>query len=183
VRGALVGTLLVWSAIPLGASGCGRFGFETASDSGPFGGVEADAALPTMTLVRKTDAPDWTPLTGPNLGPPYGLLTWEPSGPTFRFQFEASGLPPGDYSLVQYVDPWPGNPATAIASATVDGTGSLDIPWSSYELNRDLTSTTGKVWLVPSAFIDPTANIMLTWDVTAILFELDFVVYDDTDVQ
>jgi len=176
-----------------GASGCGRIGFE-AMPGGLSGGGDAAmadgsrpggdaAALPTMTLVKKTDAPDWTPLTGPNLGLPYGSLTWEPSGPTFRFRVEAWGLDPGaSFTLVQYIDPWPGIPATDLATATVDATGALVIPWSPYELDRDLTTTNGKLWLVPSAFIDAATDTMVTWDVTKILFELDFVVYDDTEV-
>jgi len=164
--------------------GCGRVGFDAAAlvtaDSAP---PADDAGLPTMPLVRKTDAPDWTPLSGPNLALPYGLLTWEPSGPAFRFRVDAWGLAPGDdYTLIQYVDPWPGVPATDIAQATVDAAGTLIIPWSSYDLGRDLTTTNGKVWLVPSAMVDTAADRLLTWDVTAILFELDFVVYDDVDV-
>lgn len=172
-------------------AGCGRIGFDTALlvDNGPGPGGDAsvpvlnDAGLPTMNLVKKTGAPDWTPLTGPGLGSPYGVLTWQPSGPTFRFAFQASGLTPGDaYTLIQYIDPWPGNPATPIAVTTVDAGGNVTIPWSSYELDRDLNTTNGKVWLVPSAFVDPAAQMLVMWDVTAILFELDFVIYDDTDV-
>jgi hypothetical protein len=177
-------------AIALAAtSGCGRIGFGAAAmivdnGSGADGSVVLnDAGLPTMTLVKKTGAPDWTPLTGPMLGLPYGVLTWEPSGPTFRMTLDVWGLSPGAaYTVVQYIDPWPGAPATDLAAATVDGSGMVSIPWSSYELNRDLTTTTGKVWLVPSAFIDTAAHTMVTWDVTAILFESDFVIYDDTDV-
>ena len=189
--GACRCAFVVPATIIVGAlAGCGRFGFDavsrTGDDSVP--GTDGsspseDAALPTVTLVKKTDAPDWTPLTGPGLGLPYGLLTWEPSGPTFSFRVDVSGLTPGNaYTLIQYNEPWPGAPATDLAAATVDGTGALSIPWSSYELGRDLTATNGRLWLVPTSFIDTNADVMVTWDVTAILFELDFVIYDDTDV-
>jgi hypothetical protein len=173
------------------SSGCGRFGFDAspllvddASNAGALdGGTSDGATVLTMPLVQKTDGPEWTPLTGPTLGLPYGILTWEPSGPTFRFRIDASGLIPGTaYTVVQYIDPWPGVPATDMAASTVDAAGELVIPWMSFELDRDLTTTNGKVWLVPSAMIDPVADRMVTWDVTANFFELDFVVYDDTDV-
>jgi len=191
VGGGIRSTVVTAAILAVAPPGCGRVGFDAeravTGDGSPgdvtSGDTLPDAALPRMTLVKKTDAPDWTPLTGPVLGLPYGILTWEPSGPAFRFHVEAMGLAPGqDYTLVQYIDPWPGAPATDIGAATVDSTGLLVIPWSSYELDRDLTTTTGKLWLVPSAMIDPVADVLLTWDVTAILFELDFVVYDDTDV-
>ena len=179
-------TLLVTST---GASGCGRLGFDTAnSDNGLLGddtGVsDAGGVLPTMNLVHKTDAPDWTPLTGPDLGLPYAVLTWVPSGPTFEFKLDAIGLDPGDtYVLLQYIDPWPGYPAVDIApTATVAADGTLSIPWSSYELDRDLDATNGKVWLVPSSMVDTAADTMTTWDVAAILFEYDFIIYDDTDI-
>jgi hypothetical protein len=177
--------VLVPAMIVATVSACGRLSFDAVplvGDDAPSDAPRPDAALPSMALVKKTDAPDWTPLTGPGLGLPYGMLVWEPSGPNFRFNVEAWGLVPGEaYTLIQYIDPWPGNPATDLAAATVDDTGYLAIA-GSYELGRDLTTTTGKVWLVPSAFIDTAMDRMVAWDVTAIFFELDFVVYDDTDV-
>jgi len=167
-------------------SGCGRFDFELQRDldGGASDGVvlQPDAGYPTMLLCKKTGAPDWIPLTGPALGYPYGTLTWVPSGPTFRFRVDAWGLAPGDYTIVQYIDPYPGMPATDIASATVGADGVLTVPETSYELDRDLTTTNGKVWIVPSALVDTATDMFVAWDVTAIFFELDFVVYDDTDV-
>jgi hypothetical protein len=182
-----------WLTLLVGAaSGCGRLGFDavsgsaSASDAGrssPDSLLAADAGFPTMTLVKKTGAPDWTPLTGPGLALPYGVVTWAPSGPMFRFRIEAWGLDPGaSITVIQYIDPYPGAPATDIAAGIVDGAGYFVIPETAYELNRDLDTVNGKVWLVPSALVDTAADMFLAWDVTAILFELDFVVYDDTDV-
>jgi hypothetical protein len=178
----------MWVTLVFGAaSGCGRLEFDAqvggdSSVSSSDSPLALDTALPTMAMVKKTDAPDWTPLTGPGLGLPYGILTWAPSGPMFRFRIDAWGLDPGaSYTVIQFIDPWPGAPATDLATGIVDDAGSLMIPETAYELDRDLDTVNGKVWLVPSAFVDTTADMMVTWDVTSILFELDFVVYDDTD--
>ena len=172
-------------AAPGDAPGGAPDGAADASGVGDAAPPDIDAAPPTarMELVSKSGPPDWTPLTGSSLGLPYGVLTWEPSGPAFRFTFEGWGLAPdADYVMVQYIDPYPGNPATDMATARSDAAGRVTVPWSSYELDRDLTTTNGKVWLVPSAMIDPAADRFVSWDVTAVLFELDFVVHDDTDV-
>lgn len=169
------------------AAGCGRVGFAEVSADGDASTsdslVTLDAGLATMTLVKKTGAPDWTPLTGPGLGTPYGVLTWVPSGPTFRFRIEAWGLDPGaSLTVIQFIDPYPGAPAIDIAAGVVDGAGNLVIPDTSFELDRDLDTVNGKVWLVPSLLVDTGADMFVAWDVNAILFELDFVVYDDTDI-
>jgi hypothetical protein len=141
------------------------------------------AAAATELLILKTGEPDWLPLSGPGIGPPYGRFYYFASGPTFIYRFEALGLDPGTtYSLISYTDPWPGNPAIELARGAPAGDGTLDFPWTEREMNRDLNDVAGKIWLINSAHLDVPGQVMTVWEPAGILFEDVFIDYDDTDV-
>src|SRR3989344_19741 len=81
------------------------------------------------------------------------------------FVFNGHELTPGEeYSLINYVDPWPGTTSALLASGTADADGNI-------HLSGDLTSVlSGKVWLVLSSdFTEGTG--MTGWHPAENLFE------------
>jgi hypothetical protein len=190
------------------ALGCGRIGYdrefsESLNDGG--GGVLDDGALvndaartddgsiiPAIDagngmisnlLVVKSGEPDWNVLSGPGLGGAYATLTYESSGPTFRFRLDAQGLPPSTaYLLVQFNDPWPGVPAEDIAAVMSNDAGGITLGWTEHEFNRDMLTGEPKIWLVSAAHVDTNNDEFTSWSPTEYLFEIDFLNYDDTDI-
>jgi len=82
----------------------------------------------TLVLENKTTT-DWQPVVGDGI---QGTLTYNLVSPTFEYEFEATGLTPGDYSLIYYADRqdrfvnWGGdNPGALIASFTADSNGDI----------------------------------------------------------
>jgi hypothetical protein len=159
--------------------------------------VSADPGSP-LTLVQK-DPNTWQPISGAT-----GLLTFNPSGPTFDYTFTATGLPDGSYSLIYYANPYPGNnPGVLIGIGTSEG-GSLPIAGSP-NLNMDLPTPPdsnilvdhggppdnyanhfgAKIWLVPtecySATVVETSGQITSWQPTRFLFETNLINYTDTD--
>ena len=152
-------------------------------DAGPCPPACDMAAASTMTLVLKSGAPDWTPLSGPSLGPPWGTFRYFPSGPTFVYHFDAMGLAPGTrYSLISYTDPWPGTPAIELGTRDAAGDGTIVFDWAERELDRDLADTSGKIWLIPAAHLDAPAQEMTIYEPATYLFEFASIAYDDVDV-
>ncbi len=191
------------------AFGCGRVGYNGLSenaengdggpvDSGtsttpPDSGPRADAStmppidggtgMATNLLVHKSGDPDWTILTGPQLGGAYATLTYWQSGPTFRFRIDAQSLPPNStYVLVQFNDPWPGTPAEDLATVLTDVNGDIALGWTEYELNRDLLTGEPKIWLVPDGHVDTTQDQFTQYVPAEYLFETDLLSFDDTDI-
>ena len=84
-----------------------------------------------------------------------------------KYVFNARGLElETDYSLMNYVDPWPGDGSTEIDKGTSNEEGTL-------HLKGDWDKTTdGKIWLVLDADFDPDAGPpMQNWTPTSYLFE------------
>jgi hypothetical protein len=145
--------------------------------------ADGGTGMVTNLLVVKSGEPDWTVLSGPDIGGAYATLTYVQSGPTFQFRLDAQGLPANtDYLLVQFNDPWPGVPAEDIASVTSGNAGDITLDWTEYEFNRDLLSGEPKVWLVLAGHVDVVNDEFTTWSPTNYLFEVDFLSYDDTDL-
>lgn len=191
------------------ALGCGRIGYESleSSEAREDGGgistppdaaifdaartddgslippIDGGTGMITNLLVVKSGEPDWTILSGPKLGGAYATITYEQSGPTFRFRLDAEGLPPAtSYLLVQFNDPWPGVPAEDIAAVTTDGAGDVTLDWTEYEFNRDLLTGEPKIWLVLDGHVDTANDEFTSWSPNNYLFEVDFLSYDDTDL-
>ena len=80
------------------------------------------------------------------LDPTGGILDYNASGPTFDYQFQATGLTPSiDYSLIYYADQpdryvnWGGdNPGALIATFTTDGSGNIAATTGSKDLDMNL---------------------------------------------
>jgi len=136
-------------------------------------------------------------------GGAWGKLKYNLSGSTFDFVFNGHELEAGgDYTLIYYPDPWPGDGLICLGSGTAndDGdvhimgsvdTGDLPIPADKnnidnedrYEwINEDYNGA--KIWLVLSDDVDcdNDTNKMMGWNPTKYLFEYDLITFDDTDV-
>lgn len=121
-------------------------------------------------------------------GGAWGKMEYNLSGPTFDFVFNGKGLDAsGDYSLIYYKDPWPGTPATCLASGTANGGGNVHLAGSANvgdlaDSGVDGDGTDGaKIWLVQSSDV-ACGTGMTAWNPTKYLFEGVGIVYDDTDI-
>ena len=130
-----------------------------------------------------------------------GVLSYNPSGVTFNYRLDVSGLEVSTaYSLIYYANPYPGNnPGALIGTGTSGADGSLIITGIS-NLNKNLPTAPdanmlidhsvapdfyshaygAKVWLVPSACYSGTS--ISVWSPTRFLFETDMLNYTDTDL-
>jgi hypothetical protein len=137
-----------------------------------------------LYLYEKTGEPDWDIVEDGA----WGKMKYNLAGPTFDFVFNGHELEPNtDYSLIYYKDPWPGTPATCLASGTSNKGGNINLA-NSIDLGMDLVDsgvegdgTDGaKIWLVLSG--DVTCGTGMTaWDLTEYLFENNGIFYEDTD--
>lgn len=95
----------------------------------------------------------------------WGKVTFKASG----FVFNGHGLVPGmSYTLINYVDPWPGTPATFLAGGTANSDGDLHLAGSAN------LAGSGKIWLVLSN--DVNCGVGMTgWNPTEYLFEYDLI--------
>lgn len=99
------------------------------------------------------------------VGGAWGKMTFSES----NFVFNGHELTPGaEYSLINYIDPWPGTTSVFLASGAADEYGNI-------HLSGDLTTALkGKVWLVLSS--DFTAgNGMIGWQQAEYLFEYNVI--------
>ena len=135
--------------------------------------------------LYEKDPSDWSIVDGGA----WGKMVYNLSGPTFDFVFNGKGLNAGvDYSLIYYKDPWPGTPATCLASGVANGGGNVHLA-GSVELNHDLKDsgvasdgTDGaKIWLVQSSDVNCGTGLT-AWNPTEYLFEGAGIFYDDTEV-
>ena len=97
----------------------------------------------------------------------------------WKFVFNGHGVDPGDYKLICYVDPWPGEGSKVLGNGTADENGNIHIkgPINYTELHdinpEDYNGS--KIWLVPAADFDETQQKMVAWNATQILFEFDLL--------
>ncbi len=104
---------------------------------------------------------NWQPV----IGGAWGKLTFKSSG----FVFNGHGLIAGnDYSLINYVDLWPGTPATCLANGIANSDGNLHLSGPA-----DLNGL-GKIWLILSS--DVTCGTGMTgWNPSEYLFEYKMI--------
>jgi hypothetical protein len=155
--------------------------------------VSADSG--TLYLVCKN--PDtWTRVNDTT----FGTLVYNTSGPTFDFNFTATGLTDGAYSLIYYANPYPGNFPGALIGTGVAAGGALTITGSD-NFDMDLPTPPdsnmlvahnvppdnyahaygAKIWLVPSECYDANTKSVIVWSPTRFLFETDLITYTDTN--
>jgi hypothetical protein len=130
-----------------------------------------------LTLLPKTGDPKWQHIYGLAKGD----LSYKVKESEFVYGFTASGLTPSvSYSLIHYVDPYPGNGAGSvglIGSGMTDGAGNLSFGGSK-DLNQDLINA--KIWLVPSSGYDEINKSLIGWDQANYLFETGLIDYYDS---
>ncbi len=118
---------------------------------------------------------------------PTGTLTYGVKDSKLNFSF--TGVAPLNgtgYSLIMYKEPFstpsdgPGFPRQVIvlASANSDGSGNVNIPLTSTELNSNLLNA--KIWLVKSS--DLSGSTMNGWNPSAYLFDTGLIDYYDSDL-
>lgn len=176
--------VLMLLSVPLVSAGSVmalNYNHPTKAPNGPKG----KSNIAHLYLVEKDPEDDW-PIVD---GGAWGKMKYNMKGPTFDFIFNGHGVEPEtDYTLIYYVDPWPGNnPGALIANGTSDEHGDLHLT-GSVELNMDLPDPDdknyddggAKIWLVLSSDYDGTK--MIGWNPADYLFEYNLITYDDTDV-
>jgi len=114
----------------------------------------------------------------------WGKMKYNLAGSTFDFVFNGHGLEPGyEYTLIYYLDPWPGNGLICLGDGTANGDGNVhimdsvdtgDLPASGDEDDG------AKIWLVLSNDVDCGVK-MIGWNPTEYLFEHNLITFDDTD--
>lgn len=155
----------------------------------------------SLTLENKTGEPDWYVVQDTTSG----TLHYNPSGATFDFAFEATGLQPEtNYDLIYYTDPWAGDFGAFLATFTTDQSGNIPLTPQSLALNENLpnepdtnmvenycekmcgdhtcnstvTQCQGaKIWLVLSSDYDRDNTKLIAWNWGSYLFELDLITY------
>lgn len=130
---------------------------------------------PSPTLVTyqmENKDGNWNPI----LDGTFGILTYEPEGPTFNYSFSAEGLTPtaGGYCLIYYADPWHGNGTDHSTGFLIDSGNSTGDGKLSLVGNKDIGTSLpnakdenypkgAKVWLVPCSNYNQTTHIVNDW--------------------
>jgi hypothetical protein len=130
-------------------------------------------------LMPKSGDPDWHIL----YGGANGTLTYGVKDGTFKYTFNATGLTASTaYSLIHYVDPYPGNGVGSvglIGSGTTDGAGALTLT-GDVEFHANMINA--KVWLVPSSDYNSGTKSLTAWNPSTYLFETGLIDYYDSDL-
>lgn len=143
------------------------------------------AVLTTLQLNEK-DPVTWNVVANSASG----TLTFNTASNVFTGTFSATGLNNGgNYSLIYYADPYPGNyPGALIATFVADGSGNIPATAVSNDLSLDLPAPAdanypvgAKIQLVLSSDYDSTNKKLIAWNPSEYLFEMNLVSYDDTN--
>jgi hypothetical protein len=132
----------------------------------------------------------------------WGKMKYRMSGTSFNFVFNGKKLiPGGEYTLIYYPDPWPGNGLICLGTDVANKGGNVHIK-EAYPIDTDLpmegdlnnpdnplhaeciansTCIEGaKIWLVLSSDVDCTGQTMIGWNPTEYLFEDIGISFDYT---
>ncbi len=132
--------------------------------------------LATIELRVKNPA-TWQPVPGGASGE----LTYSPTGPTFDYEFNASGLNSVEYSLIYYPDPWPGYGLIILGSGSPSVAGELHLEGSMDigDLPIDSDPNPGaKIWLVPTSYVNAGLGCMSGWNSSLFLLEMEQISYE-----
>lgn len=133
-----------------------------------------------LVMENKEGEPDW--LVNYNDGMK-GLLTYKVKDSDFQYTLTGEGLLPNtNYSLIHYVDPWPGNGSGSVGLIDLgitDGAGKLLIK-GARDLDANLINA--KLWLVLSGDYEAGSKGLTNWQVEKYLFETGLVDYYDADL-
>lgn len=135
-----------------------------------FGAVSAAGGAQVVKLVAKDAA--WNPITDGA----FGSIMYQGD----KFTFNAHGLTPGgDYTLINYVDPW-GSDNVILGAGVADKKGNILLKGGSVTLIKNAADIGGydyagaKIWLVPSA--DLTGVKLVVWNPQNYLFETSLII-------
>ncbi|UCB43343.1 MAG: hypothetical protein JSV77_01465 [Dehalococcoidales bacterium] len=149
-----------------------------------------------LHLENKVPSGSW-PVIEDNI---WGNLQYNPAGETFNYYFYAQGIAVGEYALIYYADPWPGNNPGAVIDigTTLPGTDPLTGDAINYlvlkgqkELNMSLPHEEdenypdgAKIWLIPTSALDGGTDLpVVFWTPNNNwLFETELITYHDTDL-
>jgi predicted ribosomally synthesized peptide with SipW-like signal peptide len=117
------------------------------------------------------------------LGTKTGTLTYGVKDDAFNYTFTTTGLgavPGTSYSLIDYVDPYPGNGTGSvglIGSGLANASGEVILSGNP-DFNKDMINA--KVWLVPSASYDAGSKSIIGWAPSTYLFDTGLIDYYDS---
>lgn len=117
------------------------------------------------------------------LGTKTGTLTYGVKDDAFNYTFTTTGLgatPGVSYSLIHYVDPYPGNGAGSvglIGSGVANGSGEVVLSGSP-DFNADMINA--KVWLVPTSNYNSGTKSLTAWNPSSYLFDTGLIDYYDS---
>lgn len=132
----------------------------------------AEQLINTVTMVPKIGA---NTDTIDQASTAKAVLTYNAKADKFDYTLAVSGMTDGAYTLISFVDPWPGSASLALANVTVAG-GNANAS-SSIDINQDLTNA--KFWLVPGTFTPGSPTGALSWSPANTLFETALANYID----
>jgi hypothetical protein len=112
-----------------------------------------------------------------------------------KFVFNAHGVTPEEnYTLICYLDPWPGEGSIWLGNATATEEGNVHITGTinvddlhaaaleKFESDPDPILEEGsKIWLVPTDDFEETEQKMVDWNPEEILFEFDLLRTEPTE--
>ena len=107
-------------------------------------------------------------------GGAWGKLKYNLSGDELEVVFNGHGLVAGqEYSLITYVDPWPGS-VLVFGTATANSGGNVHIAGAVSPSSQSLL----KIWLVEAC--DLSGSTWLDWSPAEYLFEHNTIQFDQT---
>jgi len=169
---------LIVTAVVVMALGLGSVAL---AKGGPTG--QAGKSNTAQLYLHEKDPSTWEIVDGGA----WGKMKYNLSGSTLDLVFNGHGLEAGgDYTLIYYPDPWPGEDLICLGSDAANPGGNVHIKASvdSGDLpasDDDNVDDGAKIWLVLSDDVDcdddPTR--MVGWNPTEYLFEHDLITFDD----
>lgn len=140
----------------------------------------AEQLTNTVTLVHK-DGSSTSDIVQPDAATEYATVEYKVKDAAFNYTINVVGgaVPDGDYTLISYLDPWPGANSTALANVHV--TSGVANVSGSIDLGKSLKNA--KTWLVPGTYTPGSATGSLTWNPGDTLFETALMDYYDADVE
>lgn len=127
------------------------------------------ATYATLALYEKNPE-DWSVVEEGAYGRLKYMTEDQPYQNRRLFLFQARGLEPDtDYTLIRYMDPWPGYPVACLGEATSNSRGAIPV------LRGEMMAGGPKVWLVLSSDVDCDAQQMVGWNPTEYLFENNLI--------
>ncbi len=140
----------------------------------------AEQLTNTVKMVHK-DGAQTNDIVQPDAATKYATVEYKVKDKAFTYKIDVVGgpVPDGQYTLISYLDPWPGAGSTALANVTVSG-GTAQVE-GSIDLGKSLKNA--KTWLIPGTYTPGNLTGNLSWNPTNTLFETALMDYYDSDIE